>query len=164
MEGDENMTEVGGTIEVFYSYSHKDEILRDELDMHLALLKRQNLINGWYDRDIAGGDELDEEILERLNKARIILLLVSPAFIASDYCFKSEMTLAMAKHEARTARVIPIILRPCDWHSAPFGKLKALPKDGKPVTAWSNRDEAFLDIAKGMRAIVEDIIKHKRSL
>jgi hypothetical protein len=148
-----------GTMEVFYSYAHKDEGLRDELDTHLALLKRQKLINGWYDREISEGQELDGEIAEHLNSAPIILLLVSPAFMASNYCYEKEMERAMERHEAKEARVIPIILRPCDWHDAPFGKLKALPKDAKPVTTWSNRDEAFLDIAQALRRVVADVAK-----
>ena len=146
-------------MEVFYSYAHKDEGLRDELDTHLALLKRQKLINGWYDREISEGKELEGEIAEHLNSAPIILLLVSTAFMASDYCYDKEMQRAMERHEAKEARVIPIILRPCDWHSAPFGKLKALPKDGKPVISWSNRDEAFLDIAQALRRVVADVAK-----
>ncbi|HYT28183.1 MAG TPA: trypsin-like peptidase domain-containing protein [Ktedonobacteraceae bacterium] len=148
-----------GTMEVFYSYAHKDEGLRDELDTHLALLKRQKLITGWFDREISEGKELEGEIAEHLNSAPIILLLVSTAFMASDYCYDKEMQRAMERHEAKEARVIPIILRPCDWHSAPFGKLKALPKDGKPVISWSNRDEAFLDIAQALRRVVADVAK-----
>ncbi len=144
-------------IEIFYSYSHKDERLRDELDTHLSLLRRQKLITGWYDRAIEGGEELDGEIAEHLNSAPIILLLVSPAFMASDYCYEKEMMRAMERHEAKQARVIPIILRPCEWHQAPFGKLKALPKDGKPVVSWSNHDEAFLDVAKGIRAVANSL-------
>jgi hypothetical protein len=145
------------SIEIFYSYSHHDEGLRDELNKHLALLKRQNLITGWYDREISSGEDFEGEIAEHLNKAQIILLLVSSDFIASDYCYGIEMMRALERRETREARVIPIILRPVDWHSAPFGKLKALPKDGKAITMWANRDEAFLDVAKGIRKIVEDL-------
>jgi hypothetical protein len=145
------------SIEIFYSYSRKDEGLRDELNKHLALLKRQNLITGWYDREISSGEDFEGEIAEHLNKAQIILLLVSSDFIASDYCYSIEMMRALERRGTREARVIPIILRPVDWHSAPFGKLKALPKDGKAITTWVNRDEAFLDVAKGIRKIVEDL-------
>ena len=153
----------GGTtksLEVFYSYAHKDEDLREELETHLSLLKRQKLITGWYDREISAGKEFKNEIDSHLNTAHIILLLVSPAFMASDYCFDKEMTRAMERHEAKDARVIPVILRPIEWHDAPFGKLKALPRDGKPVTIWSNRDEAFLDVAKGIRQVVKDVTEN----
>jgi hypothetical protein len=149
------------SIEVFYSYSHEDGSLRNTLDKHLALLKRQNLISGWFDREISAGEEFEGEIAKHLNSAQIILLLISPDFIASDYCYGVEMTRALERRESREARVIPIILRPVDWHSAPFGKLKALPKDGKAITTWTNRDEAFLDVAKGIRKIVEDLNEAK---
>src|SRR5690348_16264575 len=144
-----------GAIEVFYSYSHKDDSLIDDLIMHLTMLKRQNLITNWYDRDIDAGKNFETEIAPHLNNAPVILLLVSPAFLASKYCYEDEMTIAMARHAKDEARVIPIILRPCEWHETPFGKLKALPRDGKPISLWSNRDEAFLDVAKGIRAVVQ---------
>src|SRR5579871_1216010 len=138
-------------MELFYSYSHKDEELRETLETHLSPLKRQGVIAGWHDRRISAGTEWADQIDEHLNSAQIILLLISADFLASDYCYDKEMTRAMERHEAGAARVIPIILRPCDWHGAPFGKLQALPKDAKPITDWSNRDAAFLDVAQGIR-------------
>ncbi len=136
---------------IFFSYSHKDESLRNELEVHLAMLKREGLITSWHDRKIPAGDELDGAIDAKLNSAEIILLLVSPDFLASRYCYDIEMMRAMTRHEEGTARVIPIILRPSDWARAPFGKLVAAPCDGKPVTKWADRDEAFLDITRQIR-------------
>jgi hypothetical protein len=136
---------------LFFSYSHKDEALRDKLEVHLAMLKRQGVIETWHDRRIAAGDEFAGRIGEELERADIILLLVSPDFLASDYCYDIEMARAMERHEAREARVIPVVLRPCDWHGAPFGKLTAAPKDGKPVSTWPDLDEAFLDIVKAIK-------------
>jgi hypothetical protein len=89
--------------------------------------------------------------------AHIVLLLVSADFLASNYCYDIEVTRAMARHEAGEARVIPIILRPVDWQSAPFGQLQALPKDGRPVRSWPDPDEAFLDIALGIRSVAEGL-------
>jgi tetratricopeptide (TPR) repeat protein len=142
-------------LELFYSYSHKDEELRDQLDNHLAMLKRDGVISGWHDRRISAGQEWDGEIDEHLSSAEIILLLVSADFLTSNYCYDIEVKRAMARHEAHEAQVVPVILRPCDWNSAPFGKVQALPKDAKPVTRWADRDEAFLDIAKGIRSIAQ---------
>lgn len=139
---------------VFFSYTHIDEPLRDQLEVHLSLLKREGLISAWHDRRIVAGDNLDDRIDEKLEKAEIILLLVSANFIASEYCFATEMERAMERHHAGEARVIPVILRACDWHSAPFGKLNAVPTDGKPVTSWPNQDEAFANIAKSIRVAV----------
>ncbi len=145
------------SISLFYSYSHKDEALRDELETHLSLLRRQRVISGWHDRRIAAGTEYAGQIDQHLDAASVILLLVSADFIASDYCYDIEMTRALEQHEAGTARVIPVILRPVEWHSAPFGKLQALPGDGKPVTTWKDRNEAFANIAQGIREAVKGL-------
>jgi hypothetical protein len=85
---------------------------------------------------------------------------VSADFLASDYCYDIEVQRAMARHELGEARVIPIILRAVDWYSAPFGKLQALPKDGHPVTSWSNHDEAFLDVTRGIRVVAQEMVFH----
>lgn len=141
---------------VFFSYSHADEDLRDQLEKQLAMLKRQGLIESWHDRRIIAGNEIDDEISVQMEAADIILLLVSPDFLASDYCYEREMERALERHRAGEARVIPVILRSCDWHPAPFGKLLATPPDGKPVTKWPDRDEAFLEVAKAIRRTVDE--------
>ena len=147
------------TIEVFYSYAHKDEKLRNKLEMQLSLLKQQGHITNWHDRKIDAGQEGADKINEHLNTADIILLLVSSDFLASDYCYSIEMKHALKRHECGEARVIPIILRPVDWENAPFSGLHALPQDGKPVTSrsWGSQDEALFDVAKGIRKVVEEI-------
>ncbi len=147
------------TFEVFYSYAHKDEKLRDKLETQLSLLKQQGHITNWHDRKIVPGQEWADEINEHLNTADIILLLVSPDFLASDYCYGIEMKRALERHEAGNAKVIPIILRKVHWQGALFGKLQALPTDAKPVTSrgWHNQDEAFFNVAEGIRKIVERI-------
>jgi hypothetical protein len=136
---------------VFFSYSHVDEDLRDQLEKQLSMLKRQGVIDTWHDRRIGAGEEIDRAIDDHINSDDIILLLVSPDFIASDYCYDIEMNRAMERHAAGAAAVIPVILRACDWHHAPFGKLLATPRDGKPVTQWPDRDEAFLQVAQAVR-------------
>ena len=143
-------------IEIFVSYSHNDEALREQLGTHLSLLKRARVIDEWHDRRIGAGDEWAGAIDAHLNSAAVILLLVSADFLASDYCYDLEMTRALERHDAGDARVIPVILRSVDWRGAPFAKLQALPKDGKPVTSWPDQDEAFTDVARGIRKVVED--------
>lgn len=142
-------------MEIFYCYSSslEDQNLQKELAQQLVPLKRQGVITDWNYRDILAGEEWRNEINAHLEQAQIILLLVSPAFIASDYCNNNEVKRAMERHTAGEARVIPIILRPCMWESAPFGKLQALPKDGKPITKWDNKDEALLDVAERIKDI-----------
>ena len=140
---------------IFFSYSHKDEVLRNELEAHLALLKHEGMVEAWHDRRIVAGDEVDDAIFSQLEVADIILLLVSSDFISSAYCYSREMSRAMERHHAGQARVIPVILRHCDWSRAPFGKLLAAPRDGKPVASWPDRDEALADVARQVRHAVE---------
>lgn len=140
---------------VFFSYSHKDEGLRDQLEAHLAQLKNQGLIESWHDRRIVAGAEFGADISAAMEGADIILLLVSSDFLASSYCYSIEMTRAMERHEAGEARVIPVILRDCDWHPAPFGKLTAVPTDGKPVRSWPDIDQAFAVVAREVRKAVQ---------
>lgn len=140
---------------VFFSYSHKDEALRNELEAHLALLKHEGLVETWHDRRIVAGDSFDDAIFSQLESADVILLLVSSDFINSPYCYSREMERAMERHHAGQARVIPVILRHCDWTRAPFGKLLAAPRDGRPVMSWPDRDEALADVARQVRQAVE---------
>ena len=147
-------------VEVFFSYSHRDEELRDELAVHLTMLKRQGIIAAWHDREITAGSDWAGAIDTHLNSASVILLLVSANFLASDYCYDLELGRAMQRQEAGEATVIPIILKPCDWTGAPFGKLQALPKNAKPVTKWDDRDDALLNVVQGIRTA----IAHAKSL
>jgi hypothetical protein len=140
-----------GAVEIFFSYAHEDEALRDELEKHLSMLKREGLVRHWHDRRIAAGEKWGDEIDRHLEAAHLILLLISPDFLASEYCYEVEMKRALERHEAGEARVVPVILRPSDWASTPFGRLQALPSGGVPITKWSNRDDAFLSIAQGLR-------------
>lgn len=146
-------------IELFYSYAYerRDERLRNELEKHLSSLRNQGYISDWHSRKIVAGKEWEKEIDEHLNTARLILLLVSPDFMASNYCNDVEVKRAMERHEAGKARVIPIILRPVDWHNAPFSKLQALPGNGKPVSSWQNTDEALYHIAQEIRTAIESL-------
>lgn len=144
---------------VFFSYSHKDEELRDELEVHLAMLRREGVIETWHDRRILAGDPLHSAIDEKLESADVILLLVSPDFLASNYCYDREFKRALERHHDGTARVIPVILRPCDWQSSPLAGLLAVPRDGKPITKWPDRDEAFLDVVQQIRAALPKITR-----
>src|SRR5450759_1667907 len=129
-------------VEVFYSYAHGDEAFCNKLQKHLSLLQRQGLIKAWHDRHILPGTDWSQAIDEHLERASVILLLISADFLASDYCYGVEMQRALERHQANEARVIPILLRPVDRNDAPFAHLQALPTDARPITTWSNQDEA----------------------
>ena len=142
-------------VNVFFSYSHADETLRDMLEVHLSTLKRQGTIAAWHDRRLVPGSPIDAGISDALETANVILFLVSADFIASDYCYTREMDRALERHAAGEAAVLPVILRPCDWHGTPMGKLLAAPTDGKPITTWADRDEAMLDVVRAIRRVID---------
>ena len=145
---------------LFYSYSHRDEGLRNELETHLTLLHRQGLIEPWSDRDIEAGDEWKRKIDDNLERADIILLLVSADFIASEYCYEIEMKRALERHEKKEARVIPVIVRDVNWRTAPFGKLQALPGDALAVTKWTDKDSAWRSVAEGIENVARQMRQH----
>jgi internalin A len=146
-----------GAVRVAFSYSHKDEELRDELEIHLKLLQHLGLISTWNDKKITGGEPWRDVIDESFRRADLILLLISGNFFASDYCYRTEMPFSLERHKKGEARVVPIILSACDWDGAPFEHLQALPKNATPVESWPNRNEAWHDVAKGIRKVVEDL-------
>ncbi|MBV9157303.1 MAG: tetratricopeptide repeat protein [Acidobacteriaceae bacterium] len=145
-------------LRVFISYSHKDDELHEKLVIALSQLQRDGLVERWDDREMTAGTEWAGNIDQRLNEAEIVLLLVSPDFVASGYCYDVEMSRALERHKNGEARVIPIILRPSDWKTAPFARLKALPKDGKPATEWPSLDRAFVNVADGLRSVAEELL------
>jgi tetratricopeptide (TPR) repeat protein len=149
-------------LRIFCSYSHKDEVYLDELRTWLRGLERQGLIEWWHDREISPGWEWEEAIDKNLRTADILLLLVTPAFVASDYVYEKEIGKAVERHDRGEARVIPIIVRPADWEWPPLNKLQALPRDAKPITTWLNRDEAWLDVVRGVRKAVEELWVERR--
>jgi len=144
-------------ISLFFSYSHADEALRDQLEKHLSALTRAGTIDTWHDRKIVAGDPLDATVMEQLEAANVVLLLISADFIGSDYCFGHEMTRALERHAAGSCVVIPVILRACDWKATPLGTLLAAPKDGKPITQWPDKDEAFLDVVQSVRTALKKV-------
>jgi TPR repeat protein len=141
-------------LNVFFSYSHRDEEFRDGLDKHLRLLQRRGLISSWYDGRIEAGAQWNEEINFRLRSADVVLILVSADFLASDYCFDIELQCALNRHNAGEALVIPVLVRPVDWSGAPFAKLQAVPRDGRAIAIWPDRDEALMNVAQAVRDAV----------
>jgi len=148
-------------MKVFISYAREDKMLRDDLDDHLANLKQQGIIETWHDGEILAGQAWEPAILEQLETADVILLLISAKFLASPYINSVEMKRAMQRHEVGEARVIPVLLRPVFFKNAPFASLEMLPKDShgqlKAITKWSNRDEAYAKVAEGIHRAVSDL-------
>lgn len=146
---------------VFCSYSHQDDRFREELEVHLSALLRQNLIVFWYDRRIVPGEEWQTAIADRLEDADIILLLISAYFIHSDYCFKIELGRALQRHDEGSAVVIPIYVRACDWAGLAFAKLQGLPPNAIPVNDYEDRDQAWALVSKGIREVRNELFQRR---
>src|SRR5947207_1626541 len=131
-------------VEIVICYARKDEAFLKEFQTHLKPLQYRGMISTWHDRDISPGADYDANIKAHLEAAQLIILLMSPDFLASDYCYNIELKQALARHNRQEVTVIPIILRPCAWKQTDVGKLQALPTDGKPVANWQNQDKALL--------------------
>ncbi len=144
------------SVYVFFAYARRDRSLRDKLEDHLSNLKYRGLITTWHDTEIRAGEEWLRQVEIYLNSARIILLLISSDFMASEYCYSIEMKRAMGRHERGEARVIPIMLRPVLFRDEPFTRLRMLPTNGKPIVSWRNRDSAFVDVALGIEGVVQE--------
>jgi hypothetical protein len=142
---------------VFMSYAPPDEPLRFELHEHLSNLERQRRITRWHAGVTVAGTDAAREAGERLDLADVILILVSASYMDSDECYDRELMRAMDRHRANQSLVIPVLLRPCDWTGAPFAALQPLPTNGRPVTTWANRDEAWTDVALGIRRAIEEL-------
>jgi hypothetical protein len=138
----------------FISYAHADEEMLKKLDAHMAMLRRDGTLSDWYDREINAGGDIDSTIAQELHRANLFLALISPDFLNSQYCYEKEMATAIDRHEAGEITIVPIILEPCDWVSSPLARFKALPRDGKPISEWTNQNTAFLDVVRELRRLI----------
>jgi hypothetical protein len=147
--------EAAPAVDVLVSYAHKDQDLCDQIREHLSGLRRAKIINDWYDRQIDAGGDWAAGIDERLQRARVVLLLVSSSFLSSDYCQEVEVHRAMERHRAGEAIVVPIVLRDCDWTDTPFGHLNKLPRQHRAITLAPDRDEALAEITRELKGIIQ---------
>lgn len=140
---------------VFVFYAREDRRLRDKLSDHLGGLRTGGYISEWSDGQLVPGQEWAAETIRRLDEADIILLLVTSSFLGSEYIGRVELARALERHRRGEAIVIPVILKLADWQSAGLEGLQVLPKEGKAVSTWSDQDAAFLNIAQGLRRVVD---------
>jgi len=143
-------------MKTFIAYSKKDFSALSEIIKHLSSLKRRELITIWHDADIEAGKDWDKEITHYLQNADLILLLISPNFIASDYCYEFELKNAIKRHENREAIVVPIILSYCDWQDTPFSNLQFIPRNKQPIYSeyWHSEDQAFHNVTEEIKNIL----------
>lgn len=145
-------------VRIFVSYSHLDGDARARLETHLAPLKRER-VETWFDGGLDAGDKLDTGIARALRDAHVFVALLSPDYLASNYCWNIEYRRAMNRRARGTMRVVAVVLRPCDWKSTQAAGFKLLPEDGREVTRWRSADDAFLNVAQGIRRVVAAVRK-----
>ena len=153
----------GSAVPVFISYAHEDERFREDLEAHLKLLQRQGLIEMWHDRRIGPGKDWPEEIDKNLERAGIILLLISADFINSDYCWDQERVKALELRRKRKADVIPVVVRSVNWKASDLAGLQALPKDAKPIDEWDKPDAAWSSVAAKIEEAARKRSRAKRA-
>ncbi|WP_300432572.1 toll/interleukin-1 receptor domain-containing protein [uncultured Thalassolituus sp.] len=141
---------------VFISYSHKDEGFKDSLTEHLSGLRRSGIISEWNDRKIIPGTDWSDQIDENLKGSEIILFLISSSFLSSDYCVNVEVETALRMHKASEAQLIPIVVRSVEWSDSPLSALQGLPKDARPVSLWDDQDEAWVDVIRGIKNLIQE--------
>ena len=141
-------------MQAFISYSHEDASMLDLLHKHLAQLQRDNIVTAWTDRDILAGGKLNAAISSELSQSNLFFALLSPHYIASNYCYETEFQKALEMEKLGSIIIVPIIIEPCDWQHTPFKEFKALPKDGKAVSTWENKNTAFLDVIQNIRKLL----------
>lgn len=151
-------------LRVFVSYSHQDESYLVELEKHLSTLKRENLISTWHDRKIVPGQEWEKAIDDALQDSDVYVFLISPDFVASEYCIEKEVSVALEKHNSGQAIAIPIVVRSVDWLSTPLGRIQALPKDASPISVWDDKDQAWFEVVRGIRLAISDLGRHREEV
>ncbi|MBL9140097.1 MAG: toll/interleukin-1 receptor domain-containing protein [Verrucomicrobiales bacterium] len=144
-------------LNLFVSYSHKDEAYRQELAAHLSPLRREGLIHLWHDRLLVPGEVWDQSIEDRIRETQIFLLLISADFFQSAACYEQELTEISkeAFYSPRYVAIVPILLRPVDWSQSWLAKYQALPSNGQAVSIWENPDAAWADVAAGIRRTID---------
>ncbi len=153
-------------MQAFIIYCQDDEHHFGELKVHLATLKRENFIENWSDFEIRAGQNISDEIKQKMETEELFLLLVSPDFIESCFC-KNELKIAVQRQIKNSALVIPILVKQCDWKSMFVLKnLTILPKNSQPVSMWQNIDEGWTNILPELRQVITDwyIKKSKKSV
>src|SRR3954452_18293023 len=141
-------------VDAFISYAHVDDKRRERLHKHLVMLRRDGLLRDWSDHEILVGDRIDTEVDTALDRSGLFVALVSPDYLASSYCYEKEFQRAQELEMAGRLRIAAVILEPCDWLNSPFSKLLVLPKDGKPVSDWTNENTAYLNVITELRKVL----------
>ncbi len=153
-----------GTFKAFFSYAHEDVAVVANLQKHLAPLRHEEIVEFWYDRDLVAGENWDNAITSQLENAHIVVVVISSDFVSSEYAYGKELRRALELHERGQLRVVPVIARNCRWQNLPIGRLQALPESGRPITSWTDPDDAYVSVALGIEEVARQLLSVGTSL
>ncbi|HWB07453.1 MAG TPA: COR domain-containing protein, partial [Verrucomicrobiales bacterium] len=141
---------------VFISYSHKDERLKDELEMRMKVFQAAGLVGQvWTDRMLEAGELWDSRIKDEVTRADVVVLLLSNAALTSNYIRTIEMKTALDRHREGKAKVVPILLERCNWELfEELSSIQALPRDAKPVREWKPQNAGWYRVTEGLKAVL----------
>jgi hypothetical protein len=135
---------------VFIAYSHLDTRYRHDLEDQLTLLSRKGQVQWWSEHQLIPGEEIENVISEALSGADVIILLISIHFLSNSFCWSQQLEKAIDRHDRGEAVVIPVFVRPCAWEGTPIEKLQGVPRRGKAISRWSDKHEAWTQVARGI--------------
>jgi hypothetical protein len=143
-------------VKIFYCYDQKDKPYLLELEKRLKPLKDKLKIITWWDEMITGGTDRNQETMKQLKESSIILLLVSPDYFVSSQCMMIQQQALELHKTEKIFKILPIRLRPVDFEYEEIFKLQSLPKSGDPVSKRRDKDEALLEVQRGIVEVVEE--------
>lgn len=140
---------------VFIGSAQADAAHVDTLKKHLKLYERQGLIQIWEESMLIPGEIRNSKIEQELHAAEIILLLFSADLLAEDFIWGAEMTKILEKVKRKEVQLIPILLRPSSFADTPFAAYAAVPEREKPISNFSNKDEAWTIVVEQIKRSIQ---------
>ncbi len=145
--------------EIFFSFHPDDKKRASEVITGVKPLKSKypNVVLSDSSKASAGQDT-HQFLQDHLRSATIVVLLLSRDYLASEHCYHYEMEPTLTLAQSGATYVIPVLLRPIDQDISPLIHRQPLPSNGVPISTWPNRDEALLNVTRGIRSVVEELI------
>ena len=136
-----------GRIVAFCSYAHEDAAHLADLEAALAELRQEAIIDQWSDERIETGSDWDSEIKTSLDRAHLVLFIVTPHLLTSDYINRVEIPRALERQKAKRCEIVPILtVKPDDeaaWHASDLAKIQPAPRPGHWISDYSDRKSAY---------------------
>lgn len=146
-------------INIFISSVGADEAFRQEIKKRITILGRNIDLEVLYESEIKAGDDWRKEIKECFSQSEIVLLLISPDYVASEFHYTEILEKTIQKVKSGGSRVVPVHVRSVSWNELPIEELLPVPKE-KNLSAWEDRDAAFLHVKEEIKNVIENYIYH----